>query len=100
MFLVFVGGPDWGGIEELFNLREGGGEDSGREREREKVGREGGRGREGEGDEEGVGREGGREGEGDEEGVGREGDEEGVGREGEGGEEEWDVMTYQIRTTY
>ena len=25
MFLVFVGGPDWGGIEELFNLREGGG---------------------------------------------------------------------------
>ena len=55
MFLVFVGGPDWGGIEELFNLRERG------------------RGREGEG-----GREGGK----------------------EGGEEEWDVMTYQIRTTY
>ena len=36
MFLVFVGGrgPDWGGVEELFNLREGGRE-GGRERERE-----------------------------------------------------------------
>ena len=35
MFLVFVGEPDWGGVKELFNLREGG-----REREGE-----GGRGR-------------------------------------------------------
>ena len=69
MFLVFVGGPEWGGIEELFNLKEGGGRIVG------------GRGR-------GRGREGGR-------GRGR-----GRGREGEGGEEEWDVMTYQIRTTY
>ena len=56
MFLVFVSGPDWGGVEELFNLREG---------ERGRI--VGGRGRE---------------------------------REGGGGEEDWHVMTYQIRTTY
>ena len=41
MFLVFVGGPDWGGVEELFNLREGGGREGGG---REEEGREGGRG--------------------------------------------------------
>ena len=54
MFLVFVGGPDWGGVEEFFNLREGGRErivgGRGRGRGREgarRRGREGGRGREG-----------------------------------------------------
>ena len=76
LFLVFVGGPDWGGVEELFNLREGGRGRivGGRGRERE-----GGRGREEVGRErEGGGREGGRrEGEG---GRRRE-------REGEGGRE-------------
>ena len=59
MFLVFVGGPDCGGIEELFNLREGGrgrivgGRGRGREREGEDSGRE----REGEEGEGGGGRE-------------------------------------------
>ena len=57
MFLVFVGGPDWGGVEELFNLREGGRERivGGRGRGR---GREGGRGRGREGEEGGRGRKG------------------------------------------